>query len=157
MANVNAVCSEDGLVSAWTITHFLTGYMWCLVWMYATDDFMPWLNLLLYTILAVMFEILENLPSQSMWMWGWLGYTRSTYAGDAAINSASDVLFALIGWAMVRGIVLYVSATGVLMGILLGVAAALYALFLCLLRIERRVQGIGVVKEEERPALTLPA
>ena len=147
------VCSEDGLVSAWSIMHFLSGYMWSLIWTAATSDFLPWLNLLLFAIVAIGFEILENLPRSGAWMWGWLGYDEKSYTGDSAVNTSSDVLISLVGWVVVRGVLMGAGTTGAAVGALLGVAGALLLLFLYLYRIERRVQGIDAVPE--RPALIL--
>lgn len=149
------VCNENGFVSAWSTMHFLSGYMWSLIWMAATSDFLPWLNLLLFAIAAIGFEILENLPRSGAWMWGFLGYDEKTYTGDSAINSVSDVLVSLVGWVVVRGVLMGAGTTGASVGALLGLAGALFLVFLYVYRIERRVQGIDA--SPVRPALILKA
>lgn len=151
------VCNESGFVSAWSIMHYLSGWMWRLIWMFATDDYLPWVNVLLFTAVALGFEMLENFESTGGPMWAWLGYDRTTYAGDSAVNSSADVLWSLVGWALARAVLLATGLTGKGLGVTLGVAGALFAVFLYLFRIERRVQGIGVSLKSEpaRPAVLL--
>ena len=125
--------------------------------MFAFDDYAPWLNALLFAMLAVFFEILENLPTTGSIMWSWLGYTRETYSGDSAVNAASDVLISLIGWVGARGVLTATGSTAVGLGVTLGTAGALFGIFLFLYRIERRVQGIDASPEPVTPALILKA
>ena len=148
-------CDEYAYVSAWSIMHFLSGYMWSVVWAFGFGDVLPWLNLLLFALVATAFEVLENRPASGRWMWGWLGYDEKTYAGDSATNTAMDVLISLVGWGVVRIVVEFTLETEAL-AVLLGVAGALFAVFLFLYRIERRIQlGTPPTPTGVRPALML--
>jgi hypothetical protein len=146
--------TDFGYLSPWSIMHFLSGYLWCIVWVWAFDDIPAWLNLLLFLALASLFEIVENQKGSGSWMWGFLGYNKKTYTGDTAINSVSDILISAVGWAVVRVSTLE-STTNIVLGILLGVAAALFLVFLYLFRIERRIQLNSLEVQDERPALVL--
>ena len=147
--------SEFGYVSAWSIMHFLSGYLWCVVFAWAFRDVLPWVHLLLLLIVALLFELLENQKGAGSWMWGGIGYDTTTYSGDTALNAVSDVLFTVLGWTVVRIVVMY-TTSDVALGVLLGVAGALFAIFLCLFRIERRIQlGPKASGDAQRPALLL--
>lgn len=154
MPKLTDVCSERGFVSAWTITHFASGWIWSTAWIFATSDYVPWLNLLLFAVIAVAWEVVENIPSSRRWIWGWMGYDDLTYPGDSAINAATDVLVSLIAWVTARGIIGTAGRNDLVLGLMLGASALLYAVFFCLLRVERRVQGLDK-PADERPALLL--
>lgn len=153
-----SVCDEYSYVSAWSITHFLSGYWWSLVWTYSFNDFLPWLNLLLFAVAATVFELLENQPMSGKWMWGWLGYDENTYTGDSVTNSVTDVLISLVGWAVVRSVVTYTTST-LALGIMLGVSGVLFVIFLLLYRMERQRTFARMATDEgsepERPTLVL--
>jgi len=149
------VCGERGIASAWSITHFLHGWLWNTIWMFATQDYMPWLNLFVGASLELLFEVWENYVKSGVWScWVWLGYTPESYDGDSAINSASDVLFALLGWGLARLVLVGTGLTGLGLGLTLGAAALLLVVFLILHWIERRVNRIGNnFREAQRPAV----
>lgn len=151
--------NERVYVSGWTIMHFLSGYLWNVAWSWATDGWLPWLNLLLLAIVAVAFELLENEKDSGAWMWGWLGYDTKSYAGDTTSNSNSDVLASLIGWGVVQPIVMTTRSDATL-GALLGVAGTLFVIFLVLFYFERKeilagaaVRGTVSEEDAERPPL----
>ena len=147
--------TEIAYVSTCSIMHFLSGYLWCIVWVWAFSDTLPWLNLLLFTASALVFEVLENQKGSGSWMWGWLGYDTETYTGDSALNAVSDVLISIIGWLIVRIVTLFTTST-VALGAMLGAAGVLFLVFLYFFRIERRiVLGSGKLNEPERPPLML--
>lgn len=148
----------DGYVSAWSITHFLFGFWWALAWTYSSGDALPWLNLLLMATVACLFELFESTPYGRSFPWGWLGYDDATYPGDSLANAVTDVIFALVGWTTVRIVVTYTRSTTALLA-MLGASAVLCVLFWLLLRVERRVQGVGVSARgaPTTPAAALPA
>ena len=130
---------EYSYVSTWSIMHFLSGYAWNIVWVFAWDDYMPWLNLWILMAIALFFELLENQPRSGAWMWGCLGYDETTYDGDSAVNAISDVLFTLAGWGVVK-LVASFTTSDIALGALLGTGGVMFLVFLALFREERRIQ-----------------
>ncbi len=151
--------SDDAYVSAWSVMHFLSGYLWNVAWSFAADGDLPVLNFALFVVLALLFELVENQPGSGSWMWGWLGYTAESYQGDSALNSVSDVLISVAGWGAVYAVVAFTRSM-VALGVLLGVAGALFVFFLYLFRIERRkfreAQAEKLLASPSSPS-TLPA
>jgi len=147
--------SDDAYVSAWSVMHFLSGYLWNVTWSFAFDGDLPVLNLALFVVLALLFELVENQPKSGRWMWGWLGYDEESYQGDSALNSVSDVLISVAGWGAVYAVVANTRSMAAL-GALLGVAGTLFVFFLYLFRVER--QKFREVTTESEPSLpsTLP-
>lgn len=157
MANGWFAWDEFGYVSTWSIMHFLSGYLWNIVWVFALSDYVPWLNLLLLSLFAVGFEILENQPGSGSWMWGCIGYDETTYTGDTAINSGSDIFFSLLGWGVVRLVAAFTTSS-IALGVLLGVAGGLFIIFLVLFSIERRIQlGPKAPRASDTPSPVRPA
>ena len=149
--------TDYAYVSTWSIMHYLSGYLWCVVWVWAFNNALIWLNLLLFTTTALVFELLENQKGSGSWMWGWLGYDEDTYTGDSALNSVSDVLISVLGWLTVRVVTLFTTSAAAL-GVLLGAAAVLFIAFLYMFRIERRiVLGSSTRRAADRPPLILPS
>jgi len=127
--------------------------------MYITQDSLLWVNLLVFTSLALVFEVYENIAKAGPWsFWKPLGYTKETYDGDSAVNSASDVLFSLVGWGLARLVLVSTGLTAVGLGLTLGAAALLLGLFLILHCVERGVNDFGkqiTQTGSERPALVM--
>ena len=148
----------DAYLSSWSVMHFLSGYIWQVVWVWATDMWAPWASLFIFTVLAMVFELLENWRVTGAPMWAWLGYDESTYSGDTASNSVSDLLVSLLGWGVVH-LVTSFARTPAALGALLGTAGVLFVAFLVLYRLERQhtfgVTKTGVDKDPERPAVLL--
>ena len=144
------LCSwnEDAYLSAWSIMHFLSGYLWNVVWTFAFDGALTTLNFALFVVAACVFELVENQKGNMFWMWGWLGYKHSSYTGDTAINSISDVLVSMAGWGAVYAVVAFTRSM-LALGLLLGAAGALFVAFLVLFRIERRSRVQEAPGEEE--------
>lgn len=148
----------DAYLSAWSIMHFLSGYLWHVVWAWTTDMWAPWVSLFLFMTLAMVFELLENWRVTGAPMWAWLGYDETTYSGDTASNSVSDLLVSLLGWGVVH-LVASFARTPAALGALLGSAGVLFVVFLLFYRQERK-QTFGVMKTDvdkypERPAVLL--
>ena len=129
---------ETAYLSAWSIMHFLSGYVWHVVWAWASDLWEPWLSLFLLMLLAMVFELLENNPVCGAPMWAWLGYDRTTYAGDTASNSVSDLLCSLLGWGVVHLVATLSMETAALTA-LLSAGGVLFVVFLGAFYVERSV------------------
>ena len=148
---------ERAYVSHWSISHFLTGYWWSLAWAYASDDALPWLNLLTLAVAACFFELFENTTQGRRMLFGCMGYDETTLQSDSLQNSVCDVIFALLGWATVRVVVTYTMSTTALI-VMLSVSAPLAVAFYLFFRIEQRIlQGIGAFGEQAaHPAAVAP-
>ena len=129
--------TDKSFLSAWSIMHFLSGYLWNVVWTWAFDGALPVLNLALLVVVACVFELVENQKGSGDWLWGSLGYDTTTYTGDSAINAVSDVLLSVVGWCVVAGAAA-IARTTLVLGLLLGTAAVIFVAFLFLFRIERQ-------------------
>lgn len=129
------VQGEDGFASAWSIMHFLSGMVphALYAWFVEAD---AWISLFVLAVAACVFELVENTPGMGRIMWTWIGYTTENYRIDSLQNAVSDVLFLLGGW-FVAQIVHLLSSSLTAFGVLMGVAGALFLLFLWLFSRER--------------------
>lgn len=124
---------ETTYLSPWSIQHFLCGYLWCLSWIWTLNDWLPWLNLMLFVIVALLWELFENQPGNHGWLWRCFGYKDGEYTGDTVMNAITDVVVCSLGWLTVRIVTEYTTSTAAL-GVLLGLAAFLFLIFLYLHR-----------------------
>lgn len=158
-AKAYALCcpvDENGIVSAWSVMHILSGFVWNLVWSIVSFSVsnrvqFQTLNLWLLMFIGLVFELVENNAATGEKMWAWLDYTRATYSGDSATNAISDMLFVLIGWTLVEGAFL-VSVNVPVFAVLVAVALLLLIVFGVLFREERKILMV-----RERSARVLPA
>ena len=133
---------ENGMFSAWSISHFFSGYVWNLAWSGVSAAVsgtvqLQTLNLWVLMFVGFLFELAENHPSGG-WMWEWLGYTQATYVGDSATNAISDMLFVFLGWTLVEA-VLMISTEAAVFAVLGGGAALILLLFAVFFREERKI------------------
>ena len=128
---------EQGYLSCWSINHFLAGYVPHLIFVYTRTSIAAWVSLFVVTLGALGFELVENNRNIGVEMWRWLGYSPSSYAPDTVFNSITDVICAEFGWLTVQ-IVSLVSTSTAVLGVLLGVAGALFVTWAVLFSIERR-------------------
>lgn len=146
---------EKGTVSAWSVMHLLSGFVWNIVWSIVSLSVsnrvqFQTLNLWLLMFIGLVFELVENNASTGE-MWACLDYTRATYSGDSAINAISDMLFVLIGWTLVE-FALLLSVNVLVFAALVAVALLLLIVFGVLFREERKILMV-----RERSARVLPA
>lgn len=149
---------ENGMFSAWSISHFASGYIWNLAWSALSVAVsgsvrMQTLNLWSLMLVGFLFELAENDPAGAGWMWSWMGYTQATYVGDSATNAISDMLFVLLGWTLVE-CVMMVSTEMAVFAVLGGGAVLLLLLFAVFFREERRIL---MPRERASAATGLPA
>jgi hypothetical protein len=134
---------ETGMFSSWSISHFFFGYTWNLAWSGVSAAVsgtvqLQTLNLWVLMFVGFLFELVENDPTGDGWMWSWLGYTQVTYVGDTATNAISDMLFVLLGWTLVEG-VLMISTEAAVFAVLGGGAALILLLFAVFFLEERKI------------------
>ena len=148
--------SEKGYLSIWSINHFLSGYLWALIWIWASNDWLPWLNLMLFITVASLWELFENQPANQGWVWRCFGYKTGDYKGDSVMNAVTDIVVCTLGWLTVR-IVAEVKRSMAALGALLGMAGALFLLFLFLNRKDLRMlrAAEAVPASDERPTINL--
>lgn len=130
------VVGEEGLYSHWSIVHFLAGFVPHALFAYLLEDVEHWISLWLLAFGACAFELVENTPGNGKWMWSWIGYTVDTYKLDTLRNSVGDILSLLLGWLVVE-IVHQIAPSSTALFVLLGVAAALFVVFVYLFVVER--------------------
>lgn len=145
------VFDEQGFASAWSVNHYLSGHCFAILWLWVIhgDD---WVGLFILASGASVFELIENARGMGTVMWTWLGYSATSYHQDSVHNSVSDILFALLGWLVVKLMTLVFGTSTVILGILLGAAGALFAIWAVLFSIERRT----VLLAEPRPVIVQP-
>ena len=137
-------------ISDWSIVHFLSGLVPHALYAYLLS-FDHWISLYVLAVGACLFELFENHRSDGEFLWTGLGYTGATYSGDSLQNSVCDVLFLLLGWGVAE-VVYLITSSMLALYVLLGVAAALLAMFLYLFSKERAQWAAAVP-----PATTPPA
>ena len=97
-----AAQGERGYVTIYSIVHYVSGWVWHLLWQW-NDTGSTWLSLFLLATLAIVFELGENSQIVSYWIWSkTLGRDGREYEQDSLENSQCDVLAALVGWLVVE-------------------------------------------------------
>ena len=128
---------EQGYFSTWSIVHFLAGFVPHLIFVWAHTSVATWVSLFVVTVGSLVFELVENNRNTGVEMWRFLGYTPSSYHVDTVQNSITDVICAEFGWLTVQ-IVSLVSTSTAVLGVLIGVAGALFVTWAVLFYYERR-------------------
>ena len=135
--------------------HYLSGHLWTIIWVWAINGDAS-VGLFLLATGACAFELLENTPGTGIPMWSWLGYSASSYHQDAVRNSVSDILFSLAGWLLVS-LVSQVSTSTATLGVLLGVAGALLAVWTVFFFYERKLVLLPKQEESRDPVVRIAA
>ena len=145
---MTALCSFEGegaYFSAWSVMHFLSGYIFYIVLNIALPDSEDWVSLTLLLYVNLLFETLENEKTTGKIMWSWLGQ-YSEYSGDSCQNLLGDIAAVHLGWLTVKlslvvmGTETIVIASTEFLGFLL-IGIVLFICFVSLYRVEQRVMA----------------